>query len=72
MIESSASTSAVVLEVAPIDRRFWPRGLWARRTSKKRDALAISGNALPKGDPAALPKGDRADVTRFRACSGLA
>jgi hypothetical protein len=25
----------MVLEVVPIDRRFWPRGLWARRLQKE-------------------------------------
>jgi hypothetical protein len=32
--------------------------------SKKRDAVAISGDVLAKGDLAALSKGDRADVLR--------
>jgi hypothetical protein len=36
-------------------------GLWARRNSKER-RCSDPRNALPKGDPAALPKGDRTDV----------
>jgi hypothetical protein len=36
---------------------------------KKRDAVAMSGDVLSKGDPAALPKGDRPDVPRFKSAN---
>jgi NAD(P)-dependent dehydrogenase (short-subunit alcohol dehydrogenase family) len=33
--ERGTFSMARVLEVVPIDRRFWPRGLWARRLQKR-------------------------------------
>jgi hypothetical protein len=45
---------AAVLEVVPIDRRVGPRGPVGPTTSKKRDAAAMSGNTLPKGDPSGI------------------
>jgi hypothetical protein len=44
----------LILEVVPIDRRFWPRGPWAGRLQKRRDAAAMSGSTLPKGDPSGI------------------
>jgi hypothetical protein len=36
MVGSGGSSRLLrVLEVMPIDRRFWPRGLWARRLQKR-------------------------------------
>jgi hypothetical protein len=52
----------LVLEVVPIGRRFW-RGAVGRTTSKKAGRGSDQRNPLPKGGPAALPKGDPADVT---------
>ena len=43
----------MVLEVVTIDRRFCPRRL-GRDDFKKRDAAAMSGNMLPKGDPSGI------------------
>jgi hypothetical protein len=40
----------VVLEVVPIDRRFWPRGCGPDDFKK----AARSGNTLPKGDPSGI------------------
>jgi hypothetical protein len=51
----------LALEVVPIGRRLWPKRLQTRRL-KKVGRVAISESALPKGGPAALSKGDRADV----------
>jgi hypothetical protein len=43
-----------VLEVVPIDRRFWAQGAVGPTTLKKRDAAAMSGNTSPKGDPSGI------------------
>jgi hypothetical protein len=53
----------LVLKVVPIKPPALAHEAGGRRFQKKRDVVAISEDALPKGDPAALPKGDPADVT---------
>ena len=49
------------------DRRFWPRGPWARRLLKIGTLQRGAETRRPKVAPAGSPKGDRADVRRFKS-----